>query len=204
VLLATPLSTRTILWGKWWGTFRGVLWLAVLPVFAAYITALDSWRWGHVFLLGLLLLAYGAAITSLGLALATWVSRLGRAVGLTVAAYVFVTVAWVFLVVSVFQRDNFYGPGLAMGSPFFGVAFGTLAVDNEFSGPANIRNSIPGWELFWTFVHGMAACGLFAATLATFDRCLGRVTERPSAQPFVLVPRPKPAPIMELDESSVA
>jgi hypothetical protein len=31
VLLATPLPTRSIVWGKWWGTFRSVPALAVLP-----------------------------------------------------------------------------------------------------------------------------------------------------------------------------
>ena len=32
VLLTTPLSTGAIIWGKWWGSFRSVLVLAVLPV----------------------------------------------------------------------------------------------------------------------------------------------------------------------------
>src|SRR5947199_1629228 len=35
VLLATPLSTRSIVLGKWWGAFRGVPPLAVLPVLIA-------------------------------------------------------------------------------------------------------------------------------------------------------------------------
>ena len=35
VLLATPLSTRSIVLGKWWGAFRGVPLLAVLPVLIA-------------------------------------------------------------------------------------------------------------------------------------------------------------------------
>ena len=42
---------------------------------------------GFGLLLGLVL-AYGAAITSLGLAAATWVRRLGRAVALCVTSYV--------------------------------------------------------------------------------------------------------------------
>ena len=32
VLMATPLPTRAIVWGKWWGAFRAVPPLAVLPV----------------------------------------------------------------------------------------------------------------------------------------------------------------------------
>src|SRR5262249_51486325 len=35
VLLATPLSTRSIVWAKWWGTFRAVPVLAVPPGLAA-------------------------------------------------------------------------------------------------------------------------------------------------------------------------
>ena len=40
-------------------------------------------------------LCAGAAITSLGLAMATRFSRVGRAIGMTVTVYVLVTVAWV-------------------------------------------------------------------------------------------------------------
>ena len=39
-------------------------------------------------------LCAGAAITSLGLAMATRFSRVGRAIGMTVSIYVLVTVAW--------------------------------------------------------------------------------------------------------------
>ena len=35
VLMATPLSTRSIVLGKWWGAFRGVPPLTVLPVLLA-------------------------------------------------------------------------------------------------------------------------------------------------------------------------
>ena len=35
VLLTTPLSTVQIFWGKWWGSFRLVLLLTVLPTFLA-------------------------------------------------------------------------------------------------------------------------------------------------------------------------
>ena len=202
VLLATPLPTAEILWGKWWGTFRAVPRLAFLPLFTAAFLAALSGRWGQVILLGLLVLAYGAAITSLGLALATWIPRLGRAVGLTVTAYVVVTVAWVFVVVTLLPRNNVLGPGLAMGSPFFGVAFGTLDIDDRFTGPADFRDSIPVFSVVWTLVHGMVAAGLFAAALATFDRCLGRVGEwvTPGFAPV----RRKPLPIVELDEAPVA
>ena len=31
ILLTTPLSTASIVWGKWWGTFRTVPALAICP-----------------------------------------------------------------------------------------------------------------------------------------------------------------------------
>ena len=39
VLMTTPLSTWSIVWGKWLGTYRIVLWLAVLPCLASVIVA---------------------------------------------------------------------------------------------------------------------------------------------------------------------
>ena len=75
VLLATPLSTRSIVLGKWWGAFRGVPPLTVLPVLiAAAMATHTGFALGPV-LIGGLVVAYGAAITSLGLALATWLPR---------------------------------------------------------------------------------------------------------------------------------
>ena len=91
VLLATPLSTRSIVLGKWWGAFRGVPPLTVLPVLiAAAMATHTGFALGPV-LIGGLVVAYGAAITSLGLALATWLPRMDRAIGLTAGLYVVVT-----------------------------------------------------------------------------------------------------------------
>ena len=39
VLMAAPISTRAIVWGKWMGTYRVALWLAVLPGVAAAVIA---------------------------------------------------------------------------------------------------------------------------------------------------------------------
>ena len=47
VLLATPLSTRSIVLGKWWGAFRGVPPLLVLPVLiAAALASHTGSLWG--------------------------------------------------------------------------------------------------------------------------------------------------------------
>ena len=52
------------------------------------------------------ILAYGAVITSLGLAMATRVSRLGRAVALCVSAYVVFSIGWPILVVMLVRETS--------------------------------------------------------------------------------------------------
>ena len=97
VLLATPMSTRSIVLGKWWGAYQGTLLLAILPGIVTFAIACRHGRWVAVPLVVGLLLSFGAALTSLGLALATWIPRQGRVMALTVTAYVLVTVGWTFV-----------------------------------------------------------------------------------------------------------
>ncbi len=73
--------TRSIVWGKWWGTFRSVPRLLILPSVLTYALSLHTGHVWGVALIAALILAYGAAITSLGLALATWMPRMSRAWG---------------------------------------------------------------------------------------------------------------------------
>ena len=117
VLLATPLPTASIVWGKWWGAFRIVPLLAFWPT-----VVIGVHPWSHstsnaclkttapmavpsssttgletflVVQMAMIVLVHGAAITSLGLAVATWIPRPGRAVRpFRVAAYVLVSVGW--------------------------------------------------------------------------------------------------------------
>ena len=71
VLLTTPLSTRSILIGKWLGTFRQSARVLVWPAILAGLLVAGSGRLFHYLLLLGLILAYSAGIASLGLALAT-------------------------------------------------------------------------------------------------------------------------------------
>jgi ABC-type Na+ efflux pump permease subunit len=177
VLLATPLSTRTIVWGKWWATFRAVPVLAVPPGIAAAAVAWHHGHWPGVVLVVGLVVAYGAAVTSLGLALATWVPRLGRAVGLCVAAHVGVTVGWVVFIAMLTPRTpGIIGPGLASFSPFLGVMLPTLEMQ---MGPPDEWGAAVGWVTFWIAADAALAAVLLKAVLATFNRCLGRVDEGP-------------------------
>src|SRR5439155_5816298 len=74
-----------------------------------------------------LILAYGAVVTSVGLGLATWVARFGRALAVSVGGYVAFTIGYLFIILLLFARSESLGEGLAMGSPLFGSAFLTAA-----------------------------------------------------------------------------
>ncbi len=169
VLMATPLSTRDIVLGKWLGTFRLVPSLAVLPVLVVLCGDWSRWFYAPTVLLTLLfVLTCGAAITGLGLLMATWCSRLGRAVALTVSCYVFVAVGGVFM--PMFINGGHSSDGLMMASPFFFA--GGLAAD--LCGGGGPRDHL-AWGIFWTGVYGMAAVAFLGVTLGSFNRCLGRV-----------------------------
>jgi hypothetical protein len=181
VLLTTPLPTRAVVWGKWWGTFRAVPMLAVPPGVALAAVAWHHGHWPGVWLTVGLVVAYGAALTSLGLALATWVPRLGRAVGLCAAAHVAVTVGWVLAVVALAPRaPGLSGPGRASFSPFLGVMLPTVAMQLN---TGREWAEVMGWLSFWIWADAALAALLMLAVLATFDRCLGRAGGRTARPP---------------------
>jgi ABC-type transport system involved in multi-copper enzyme maturation permease subunit len=193
VLLATPLSTRSILIGKWLGTFRLSARVLVWPAIMAGLLVAGSGRWIHYLLLPGLILAYSAGISSLGLALATWVSRLGRAVALCVSAYVGFSIGWMVFVTLVSQPSP-VGWTMMTGSPFYGTYLATNAVAPHGSAlPAEYPDVISA--SLWISIHGGIATLLFAATLATFDRCLGRVSKA-AGHP---IPNPRKMPVAKFD-----
>jgi ABC-type transport system involved in multi-copper enzyme maturation permease subunit len=192
VILTTPLLTREIVWGKWWGTFAMVPRLAILPIWVACGAAMVSeGGLGFSLMIGLIL-AYAAVITSAGLALATWITRLGRVVSANVFGYVLIAAGWPALLRAIQYlpafRTNPWDPppawqGLALASPFFGVyatSEWAARIDRVSSGYAmwgsNAEFSIsdPLWPLFWIGVYCALAAVLMYATLRTFDRCMGR------------------------------
>jgi ABC-type transport system involved in multi-copper enzyme maturation permease subunit len=188
VLLTTPLTTRSIVWGKWWGAFRTVPLLAVLPgVLAAGYTVLERPAWEALVLVPLIL-AYGAAITSLGLAMATWVPRLGRAVAYTVIVYVLAAVGSPFVVMAFFSSDDILGPGLAEVSPFFGSAFLIARLQRSIG---DHMDSVGYWAIFWTLTYLVAAAVLYFLALLTFNQHLGRTAT--TQERFVPVSPPRPA-----------
>ena len=118
VLMATPLSTKEIVWGKWLGTFRTVPKLVILPGLLIIVLALRTGHWIDVVILFCMVFAYGAFITSLGLALATWVPRVGRAVALCVTCRVLLTVGLFFFLIPFVRGAS--GENVLVLSPFGG------------------------------------------------------------------------------------
>ncbi len=172
LLMSTPLSTRQIVVGKWLGSFRAVPPLAIMPAFMigaiGYVTEWRNWWWGVTQMI-LFVLSAGAAITSLGLAMATRFSRLDRAVGSTVTVYVLITVGWVFLVAMLFGPASQW---LASGSPMLW----TFDMTTDVLRSGRFQGTVI-WKLFWIVFYGLAAAGILLATLSSFDRRLGRIDD---------------------------
>jgi ABC-type transport system involved in multi-copper enzyme maturation permease subunit len=176
VLMSTPLPTRAIVWGKWWGAFRSVPPLLVLPVALATALSFHSGRFWGVIVLAALILAYGAAITSLGLALATWIPQMGRAAALTVGLYIFMSIGWIPFSLIIFGEDpGDNGFGVAAGSPLTGVSIYSQMLGDRTPQFEFVSQTL--WTLFWTIAYGGIALALLLATLATFNRCLGRIDD---------------------------
>ena len=189
IIMATPLSARTILWGKWWGTFAIVPRLAILPIWVTTALALVSGRWiGLLIMIGMIF-APAAAITSIGLALAARIARTERAVTVSILAYVLMTLGWSVILQLLPRNYSPYGwglywqtlnwEGLSLGNPFVGVVWAT-----EDAGRLTvwyIRSSFaPGWALLAIACHLAVATIAMLTTVRSFDRCLGRVSEHGS------------------------
>jgi ABC-type transport system involved in multi-copper enzyme maturation permease subunit len=196
VLLATPLPTSAVVWGKWWGSYRLVPLLAILPLLIAAALAIKSGRWLGLPLVAGLVLAYGAAFNSLGLALATWIPRGGRALALSVGAVVVLTAAIPVAIVLSPPFVDDTSRFLTMHSPFWGV--GILSAVIGHAAPPHFWPLVAYWALIWIIAYAVAAGALLLATLATFDRSLGRLSDRTS---LVRIPgwaecRREPAPVV--------
>jgi hypothetical protein len=195
VLLTSPLEASAFVTGKWWGVYRGVLWLTILPALSVVILAASApthaeippWYTptlpvfplrpmdralvaatviGHVVL-------YGAVFVSLGVSLATRLDRPSRAV--MGAVTVFIIVAAVAPTVSEMLFLQFNRPlsnRLALISPLGGPIV-TLA--SMF----DVSYTSPGWllpaNLACLCAAGALSWGLLRWTNYRFDRWMGRM-----------------------------
>jgi hypothetical protein len=211
VLLAAPISTRAIVWGKWMGTYRVALWLAILPGVGAAVIAATCPDVSPRFKAGLggspiapigpadrvlapvlivaELLSWGAAFTSLGLLLATWTPRIGRAIGISVAAFLLLSFGWIFLAAIVILPALHGGPygrynvdstyliwidqGLIAFSPVASPIATIQALDTPFAGRWVF------WAImsFWCLLVWASAGAMYWVALQSFDGRLGRMRE---------------------------
>ncbi len=212
ILLTTPLPTHVIVLGKWWATYRRALPLVVLPALSGLFVAAaspDRPTWLPLRLLaqfqpattrdrviaGLLpsafLVAHAAATTSFGLALATWFQRTGRAVAVSVAGFVVMSIGWVIAVesgirpllnwwsnhvetISDHMIMTLQRTMIAL-SPLGGQATPMDVLDN-LDLPRDFTWRVLFLDLALVFVVAAVLLGL---TLLTFNRCLGRMNESP-------------------------
>jgi len=198
LLLSTPMSASTIVMGKWWGAYRGVLLVALLPTLAALILAAGapavppggfvpadypaplSWidRLAvPVMVVGQVLLC-GAAFVSLGLFLATKLARGTRAVFVTVAVYIAVALIAPTVSEIVFLRsDRPLSVGLGSVSPLAGpIAILMSLFFQAYFIPT--RHILP-FALFWLGLVGGLASVLARRTIQRFDVWMGRMPSPP-------------------------
>ena len=186
VLMATPLSTRSIVWGKWRGTFRLVVPVLLWPVLVCYslvLKILPAAPVGVFYVLVPYGIAFGAFVTSLGLALACWTRRLGRALGLAVAINVAITLGPLLL-------DDRQESPWVMASPL--ACMMNLAGQMRFSEPGALYDLVLSHGLGWAALYAVLAAGILSAVGLTFNRVLGRASERPrrpGAHPFAATSR---------------
>jgi hypothetical protein len=96
--------------------------------------------------------------------------------------------------------DNHLGIPLIMGSPLYGTVAATSLVG---AGPNNVlglntRLAMVG-VFVWILIHSSAAAILFAATLATFNYCLGRTSDRVRPRDPGVRKKPPWGPMREFD-----
>jgi ABC-type transport system involved in multi-copper enzyme maturation permease subunit len=207
VLCSTPLATRTIVAGKWWGCVRLVPLLALGPGLVALAMATyrhqpppqipgvaptatrPSYGLGEelepaslyfgVGVMVLMVLAYGAVFTSLGLCIATWIKRPGRAVAFSVSAFVAIAIVWPFVVFPFFG-DNSSAEPVAAASPVFlaGSLSDALMMRHERSRPIL-------WAGFaWSLCAVGVAYMLLELAVRSFDSCIGRMPETGARRPI--------------------
>ena len=237
VLMTTPLSTDRIVLAKWWGAYRVVPALVFLPALSALIIAFAApeippqsnrfpqqvnplgWidRVAFACLPTALMLAQGAAVVSFGLALATWMRRVGRAIAFSVSCYTLTALGWLLAIEllpgrllwsGILGRNQQSAEFVAMITAGF-CPFGAQFVPFLSMHPPAVQSRFAfyiGCVIVFLFTIAVALVFL-GLTLATFNRSMGRMPERRRSAPrqprklqaarrphWPTMARPKPVP----------
>ena len=200
LLAATALSTRAIVIGKWLGTFRLVLLMAIGPGLMALamatarsdrgiVAAARACRpittrssrsvlgcYGVVVVIATIL-AHGALITSIGLALAVWIKRQSRAIAISVGSFILVTAAWPIVVsITLTTAVPISAETLLPSAPLW---FAAPSSDFLTSRTYGFAGGVLWCGTFWAVEVFALAMGLLWLTVRTFDGCFDRIPDRP-------------------------
>jgi ABC-type transport system involved in multi-copper enzyme maturation permease subunit len=180
ILAATALSTRAIVIGKWLGTFRLVSFLVISPGLIAlamatapskaafpvvnsglppgyYLEITLAARVIGVIVVIATIVAHGALITSVGLAMAVWVKRQSRAIAISVGYFILVAAAWPMYVSSTFRGDYHVRRNLASLSPVVNCVDFLNYFTNRRQG---LVAGMLCWGTFWAVQVLVLAIGL--------------------------------------------
>ncbi len=205
--------------GKWWAIHRRTLPLLVLPALAGLFVAAaspdePSWMPGRLlaqrqppttldrviagFLPSVFLLAHAAATTSIGLALATWFGRTGRAVAASVTVFVVLSIGWLVAVMAVIRPLlNWWSMHVERipEKTFFTLEQALLALSPPGGQATPLDILTRGWNVQRNFAWKVllldlvfllvVTAFLLGLTLLTFNRCLGRMNESPELSRLV-------------------
>jgi hypothetical protein len=122
----------------------------------------------------LVMLVYGAGVVSLGIGLAVWVQRPGRALLSAVVLYVLLSVPMPLGVMALGMGSVVE---TALESPFFAVG----CLTDQLRNPLDTR--LFCWIVVWLVGYCVATLVLMAITIRTFDRSLGRMGDHGEPRP---------------------
>jgi hypothetical protein len=145
-----------------------VLAIAIVPAAAAGAICQDKMRGG---LTQMMVTDLSDAEIVLGLALATWQPRLGRAVGFSVATFLTVTVVYPTIALVTMRL----GPNdtiFLWVSPFFGMLIPMEWYDRSYSDLDTYRCLVMP---VWIGLTSAVAYAILQVTIASFDRVVGRM-----------------------------
>jgi len=191
-LLVTPLPSSTIIKDKWWSSYRAVIGLVIPPLLlvAAQLWLDGNW-FGTLLFIGLVL-AYGATLVSLALGLATWICTPTRAVTATAIISLLLLLSGVLIVTLVFGETP---PQLRLDNWGHRAPVIHSRVDDLLGyAPQNCHKEVVSYALVIGICVLMHFCFLLR-TIASFDRCVGRMGARHPAGPDFREAVPTPEPI---------
>src|SRR5262249_39266539 len=149
---------------------RQALAVAIFPIMVGFAIACYTNNTAQFLMLAALILAYGAVTTSLGLALATWVRRYGRAIAWSVAIYVVVSATFIIIPALFWDHGGESTGFLLCGSPFYGAAVLTDGISDR-PGMRDPEFKPMEWGAIWVVTYTITAVALYFAVIETFNRC---------------------------------